>query len=276
MLPRMKLTDLAARLSAALDLTRPPIAVAFTDTPPAGVPRFDGSVPGGCSFWELAGRAPLATVTRDHELCSIGVHTHRLRSPSALHERELARALEVMASLDYVDDEAIAGLPVLERTPGCVVYAPLADSPLPPDAVLVFAHARQSLVVVEATHTIDGAAAPALGRPACAVIPQAVNTGRAALSLGCCGARAYLDGLTDGVALWALPGAKLAAYVAAIERFSRANATLGAFHRVRRADVEAGHRPSVDDSLRRLEQRQATGERAAGAGAAIGVRQGGP
>ena len=34
---------------------------------------------------------------------------------------------------------------------------------------------------------------PAMGRPACAVVPQAINSGQAALSLGCCGARAYLD-----------------------------------------------------------------------------------
>jgi uncharacterized protein (DUF169 family) len=253
MLPRMNSRALSSRLTAALDLAQVPIAVSLTEAPPAGVPRFEGSAPGGCSFWERAARGPLATVTRDHELCSIGVHTHRLRAPSPTQDRELARALEVMASLDYVDDEAIASLPVLDRAPGCVVYAPLAEAPLPPDVVLIFAHARQSLVVVEATHKVDGAAAPALGRPACAVIPQAVKTGRAALSLGCCGARAYLDGMTDGVALWALPGAKLAAYVAAIEAFARANDTLGAFHRIRRAEVEAGGRPSVDDSLRRLE-----------------------
>ena len=51
-----------------------------------------------------------------------------------------------------------------------------------------------------------------MGRPACAVVPQVVNGGRGAMSLGCCGARAYLDAMPDGVALWALTGGKIAAY----------------------------------------------------------------
>ena len=36
--------------------------------------------------------------------------------------------------------------------------------------------------------------------------PHVVNTGQPALSLGCCGARAYLDVMTDDVALWAATG----------------------------------------------------------------------
>jgi hypothetical protein len=48
----------------------------------------------------------------------------------------------------------------------------------------------------------DFVASPATGRPACAVIPQVLNCGKATLSLRCCGARAYVDVLTDSVALW--------------------------------------------------------------------------
>ena len=46
---------------------------------------------------------------------------------------------------------------------------------------------------------------PAMGRPACAHRSAGANTGRSALSLGCCGARAYLDVLTPEVALYAIP-----------------------------------------------------------------------
>ena len=53
-----------------------------------------------------------------------------------------------------------------------------------------------------------------------------VNSGMAALSLGCCGARAYLDVLPDSVAIFAIPGAKLEAYVGRIEALSKANAVL--------------------------------------------------
>ena len=55
-----------------------------------------------------------------------------------------------------------------------------------------------------------------MGRPACGVIPQALNTGRTALSLGCCGARAYLDVLTPDVALYAIPGTRLEAFAGAV------------------------------------------------------------
>ena len=46
---------------------------------------------------------------------------------------------------------------------------------------------------------------PAMGRPSCAVVPQAANSTGSAPSMGCCGARAYLDVLTDDV-LSAVPG----------------------------------------------------------------------
>jgi hypothetical protein len=71
----------------------------------------------------------------------------------------------------------------------------------------------------------------------------------AALSLGCCGARAYLDVLTDDVAIFAIPGGKLEAYAQRIDALARANTVLAKFHHIRRRDVEAGHSPSVKESL---------------------------
>ena len=88
-----------------------------------------------------------------------------------------------------------------------------------------------------------------MGRPACAVVPQAHNSGRTALSLGCCGARAYLDVLTDDVALYAVPGASLAAFTDRVEALAKANGVLTRFHEIRRRDIEAGKTPSVKDSL---------------------------
>jgi len=99
---------------------------------------------------------------------------------------------------------------------------------------------------------VDNGAPPALGRPACAIVPQVINQGAAAISLGCCGARAYLDALSDDVALWAFPGSKLDHYCAEIVTLARANKTLTAFHARRREDVESGKRPTVRQSLERL------------------------
>jgi hypothetical protein len=80
-----------------------------------------------------------------------------------------------------------------------------------------------------------------------------MNTGRAALSLGCCGARAYLDLLTDSVALFAIPGAKLEAYEKRIETLANANGVLSRFHEIRRRDVDAGLAPTIQESLRAME-----------------------
>jgi uncharacterized protein (DUF169 family) len=132
------------------------------------------------------------------------------------------------------------------------IYAPLGASPLPPDAVLLFADSRQGLVITEAVQQVDGGVPPALGRPACAAVPQATNSGRACLSLGCCGARAYLDELSDDTALWALPGPALARYAERILKLAQANDLLGSFHRLRRKDVEAGQQPTYQQSLFRL------------------------
>jgi uncharacterized protein (DUF169 family) len=141
---------------------------------------------------------------------------------------------------------------VIEQKVNHVVYGPLAQFPLFPEVVLLFAHSRQGLILSEAVARVDKGIPPAMGRPACAVVPQALNHGNAAMSLGCCGARAYLDALSDGVAMWALPGGKLEQYCTEIAILARANKTLTTFHQRRREDVEAGLRPTVRQSLERL------------------------
>src|ERR1700758_5008778 len=103
-------------------------------------------------------------------------------------------------------------IPVLDRAAKAVVYGPLAAIPVQPDVVLLFVQADQTLILSEASQQLENGSPPAMGRPACAVVPQAFNTGRTALSLGCCGARAYLDVLTSDVALYAIPGSSIAAF----------------------------------------------------------------
>ena len=244
--------QLAEELSSALNLALPPIAVSFPDAPPANVPRFDGIVPAGCAFWQQAASRTFVTSAKDHALCAIGVHTHHLANPVPSHATELAEALKAMSGLDYVREEEVAAIPVIKREVNYVLYGPLAEFPIDPEVVLIFAHARQSLIVSEAVARVDNAVAPAMGRPACAALPQALNGGNAALSLGCCGARAYLAALDDSVAMWALPGQKIERYCAEITTLARANEIVTTFHQRRRNDVEAGKQPTVRESLERL------------------------
>lgn len=243
--------EIAATLSASLDLSQPPVAISFSDAPPSGVGTHDGAAPAGCRFWQDAATASFATSAADHNLCSIGVYTHNLQ-PSPAQQTDLVDTLKVLGDLGYVRPEDLASIPVLQSRSQYVIYSPLSATPLPPDVVLLFVNAGQTLILTEATQQVEGQTAPAMGRPACAVVPQVMNTGRAALSLGCCGARAYLDVLTDGIALFAIPGAKLAQYAERIAALAKANNILAKFHQIRRADVEAGRTPTVKESLAAL------------------------
>lgn len=242
----------ADRLTEALELSLPPIALAFPDAVPDGVPAFEGTVPAGCVFWEEAAARTFATSAAHHALCSIGIHTHNLSGAPASQPEELGATLETMMGLDYVREEEVAAIPVLAKEARNAVYGPLREFPLDPDVVILFTDARQSLVLSEAVARVDGGVAPAMGRPACAAVPHAVNGGTAAMSLGCCGARAYLGTLSDDTALWALPGSELEAYCEQISVLAGANRTLAAFHEFRKTDVASGERPTVRESLARL------------------------
>lgn len=242
---------LAETLDANLKLSQPPVAVCFADRVPSFVPELASHAPAGCRFWEDAATATFATSSADHSLCSIGVYTHNLE-PSPAQQTDLIEALKVFGELGYVTPQDLRSIPVLKSRPAHVIYAPLAQTPLPPNVVLLFVDAGQTLILCEATQQLENQNAPAMGRPACAVIPQVMNTGRAALSLGCCGARAYLDVLTDSVALFAIPGAKLEAYTERIVALAQANAVLSKFHQIRRRDIAAGQTPTIQESLASL------------------------
>ena len=240
--------DLAETLSEALQLSLPPIAVSFADAVPKGIAAYDGLAPAGCRFWQEAATRVFATVPRDHELCSIGMYTHHLEG-GARYQADLHDALKVFGDLGYVREADLPFIPVLNREAKVVVYGPLSSNPLPADVVLLFVKASQTLILSEASQQLENGLPPAMGRPACGVVPQAFNTGRTALSLGCCGARAYLDVLTPDVALYAIPGVRLEAFTERVAGLANANTVLATFHTLRRKDVEDGKRPSVQESL---------------------------
>jgi uncharacterized protein (DUF169 family) len=250
--PDRRYAEISETLVRSLELPRPPIAVAFGAEPATELPRFAGRAPAGCAFWERAMSGGFSTLPADHESCAIGTFTHGMAPSSAVHESERAAALAVFAKLGYVRPEDLGQIATMSRLVETVSYLPLAEATHAPDVVLVFANSQQGLIVAEAAQQLDQGAPPALGRPACAIVPQAVRTGRAALSLGCCGARAYLDVLRDDIALWALPGHRLEEYTARIAELAQANSVLSRFHALRREDIEAGLTPTVAESLVRL------------------------
>jgi uncharacterized protein (DUF169 family) len=240
------------QIQESLGLTLAPVGVSFCDEVPEGIPEYEGHVAAGCQFWEQASHSLFATSAVDHHLCSIGVYTHNLVDAPETQQHELETTLKTMIGIDYIREPEVKEIPVVNRQSKYVVYGPLSEFQANPDVVILFAHAQQGLILSEAAERVDDNTPPAMGRPACAVIPQVMNQGKAAMSLGCCGARAYLEALSDNIALWALPGENLANYAEQIETLAKANNVLTRFHQQRRQDVDAGGEPTVEESLQRM------------------------
>lgn len=227
---------LEQQLSSDFGLTRRPIAIAFRDTPPAGVPKFVGSVPSGCSFWRLASEGrTFFSVPSDHYNCSIGSYTHNIPLP-AERAKELKDTLGFMANIGYVRMEEVPGIPVLPKTPDAVVYAPLGDTPVDPDVVMFSGPAARVMLLHEAAISagID-TSLQTLGRPTCMALPAALAHGLA-MSTGCVGNRVY-TGVDEGELYAAVPGNALAKLAEAGRTISSANAKLQDYHEARRQQL---------------------------------------
>jgi uncharacterized protein (DUF169 family) len=225
--------SLEKRLADSLGLGRRPVAVAFREAAPVGVPKFTGSAPSGCSFWRLAlsGRI-FYTVAADHYNCAIGSHTHNIPLP-AERAQELPQTLTFMTGLGYIEMDEVAGIPQLSRTPGAVVYAPLGDTPVDPDVVLFVGQPGRVMLLQEAAIRAGvGARVPFLARPTCMALPAAL-AGGAVASTGCIGNRVYTD-VGDDELYVAVPGKDLPRVADEATTIAHANAALSDYHRERR------------------------------------------
>ena len=232
----MDYAALEQQIVSHLGITRRPVAIAFRPTAPAGVTRFTGTEPSGCSFWRLAGAGQTYyTVPTDHANCAIGAHTHAIPLPPE-RSAELQETLTFMTGLGYVKMEEVPGIPRLAETPGAVVYAPLGETPVDPDVVLVAGKPGKLMLLQEAALRAGVAApAPLLARPTCMAVPAAIAGGVLA-STACVGNRVYTD-LGDDELYIAIPGRALGALVSELETISAANAALASYHRQRRQDL---------------------------------------
>ncbi|HKO04200.1 MAG TPA: DUF169 domain-containing protein [Candidatus Acidoferrales bacterium] len=234
----MESRSAAARLQSLLGLESRPVAVAFSDAPPAGLARVDAPAASGCTYWKLAaeGRA-FYTEAEDHYGCPVGAHTHNVSLPPE-KQKELEGLVGTMVQLQYIRMEEIPQIPQRRRPFGVASYAPLDGATFPPDAVLVRGNARAIMLLAEAA---SAAGAPVhegvMGRPTCAFIPVTTEGGRAAASAGCIGNRVY-TGLRDDEMYFSIPGRQLDAVVSKLEIIATANRELESFHQNRRAATQ--------------------------------------
>jgi uncharacterized protein (DUF169 family) len=227
-MPSTSLTDL-------LHLTSAPIAIAFVDEAPAGVPHVSAMEPAGCGYWRRAAAGEVFfTVAADHKGCPIGAHTHNVALSPEEHQ-ELMGLVQTMVGLSYLKMEEIPLIPTRQTALQVAVYAPLDTAPMAPDVVLVRGHARQLMLLTEAAQAAGVAGTgTTMGRPTCAVLPEAINSARTAASFGCVGNRVY-TGADENEAYFAIPGRHLAVLEASLAVIVRANQELEKFHRTRAA-----------------------------------------
>jgi len=235
----MNVKHMAAKLSELLGLRVAPVAVAFRAAAPAGVGRVARAGPAGCAYWRSAAEGRVFyTEAADHYNCPVGSYTHGVTLP-ADRARELEGVVGTMVGLQYIRVEEVQTLPRLTEPFGVAVYAPLADAPVDPDVVLVRGNARQIMLVAEAARAAGiGHDGPALGRPACSMIPEAMRAARGNTSLGCIGNRVYTE-LGDDELYFTIPGARLDEVVLELETIVHANRELEQYHEGRRHTLGA-------------------------------------
>ena len=209
------------------------VAVTFTDVRPTELPHEVTPQPSGCSFWKLAaeGRA-FYTEAPDHLGCLVGAYALGAEL-SKRQTTELAELTSTMVKLSYVKAQEVAELPHLSDRLRYVIYTPLSQSPSFPDLILVRGNVWHLMLLTEAARAAGFLkSTPAMGRPACAIIPESLALNEAVLSLGCIGNRVYTD-LGDHEGYCAIPGKAIESVCASLSTILEANKILGQFHRER-------------------------------------------
>jgi uncharacterized protein (DUF169 family) len=225
----------AQRLESLLGLAVKPVAIAFRDTAPESMRRIAPAAPAGCGYWKLAAEGQtFYTEAEDHYTCPVGAHTHGVEVPAAVAE-QLNALIGTMVQMQYIRMEEIPSIPRRTAPFRVALYAPLAEAPFEPDLVLIRGTVKQLMLLAEAAQAAGAAGTtPTMGRPTCAILPQALQSQSAHASFGCIGNRVY-TGLGDDEGYDAIPGAVLDKVLERLTVIVHANKQLETFHRSRAA-----------------------------------------
>lgn len=228
-------TDWAAlgdRLHDALHLAVAPVAIAFADAVPADPPPFDGPmsepaedgrrgrVPAGCVFWVHGAERAFSTVAEDHGNCSVGSVTHGFAEVADVVGNGDVGAL---LGSGWVTEGDMVGVPRVTERPTAVVYGPLGRSPVAPDVVLLRVNGRQMMVLHDA---VPGMRIE--GKPQCHIVAAAKEAGDVVASVGCALSRVR-TGMRPEEMTCAVPGARLAEVVAAVERTAEVDGVVATY-----------------------------------------------
>ena len=223
-----------------LKLERAPVALAFADGPPDGVPVTTATEPSACTFWRQAEHGLFYAAADRHQECGVGAMTMGFEVP----EERMPAAMELigtMVNMGYLDIAETAHLPMVQKPHQGIVYGPLASFPLEPDLALAIVTPAQGMILAEASDAVtlrEQPGLPTMGRPACAAVAWSANRETVAMSLGCIGARTYVE-VPDDRAVLVIPGAALDGIAERLGKLAQANRDLAAFHEKKKADYAA-------------------------------------
>ncbi len=220
-MPDIDWSQVASDLTETLHLGAPPLAITFSDTPPAGVAPFDeampdpladgrtGRVPAGCVFWMKGADRTFSTIAEDHGNCSVGSVTHGFKTLADVVDNS-----DVAALLDsgWVTIDAVPQIPVVREKPGAITYGPLAETPVDPDVVFLRVSGRQLMVLSDAIPELR-----IEGKPQCHIVALAKEEQVPAASVGCALSRVR-TGMPPTEMTCALPASQLPDIVASIKR----------------------------------------------------------
>ena len=213
-------------LQNGIPLEKPPIALAFVEGQPYGVPRTGKAVPSSCAFWAEAESGVLYAADEDHYNCTLGTMVMGFELPEE-QMNTLMTEVGMMCEMEYVREEEVPNVPKVEKQSSGIVYGPLAEMPVDPDVVLLWVKPSQAMVVNETAGQMNWAASPAgvFGRPGCAAIPVALSQGNVSQSFGCTGMRIN-SGISDEYMLMAVPGDKIESLAESLSQVTDVHAKL--------------------------------------------------
>jgi uncharacterized protein (DUF169 family) len=224
-----------AKALEQVSLARPPVAIAFLPEPPAGLDRIDRAAAAGCAYWKHASEGhAFFTTADDHQNCPVGAFTHGVVLPLE-KAQELQSLVGRMIQLQYLNSEEISNIPHRNEPLQVAAYAPLGRATFEADVVVFRGNVRQIMLLSEAARAAGAfEGGTAMGRPACAMLPRALDTSAGVASVACIGNRVYTE-LGDDELYLAVPGRAIDAMLNKLDTILTANTALEAFHRERAA-----------------------------------------
>ena len=162
---------------STLKLSRQPVAVGFLASPPAGMSRINRAAAAGCAYWKLAAEGQaFYTTSDDHQNCPVGAYTHGVTLTPAKAD-ELQSLIGTMIQLEYLDSDEIPRIPHRAEPMQVAAYAPADQAAFEADVVIFSGNARQIMLLSEAARAAGAfETGTTLGRPACAMLPQAIGS----------------------------------------------------------------------------------------------------